>query len=131
MVNICKRFAVLLSANVGLLAIQNVDNQQGSGYRSVAEIASYASIILSLASYLTGHILSLQRSRELRDGERGPVSGPWFALLIALISIWFASQLDVEYLIHTTSPINGMFDRIAVIYRSVSGLGLRSYYPSC
>ena len=64
---------VLLAANVGLLAIQSVDNQQGAAYRSVAQIASYASVIMSLASYLIGHILSLQHSRELREGENGTV----------------------------------------------------------
>ena len=64
---------MLLSANVGLLAIQSVDNQQGAAYRSVAQIASYASVIMSLASYLIGHILSLQHSRELRDNDENAV----------------------------------------------------------
>ena len=64
----CVQATVLLSANVGLLAIQSVDSQSGHT-RSVAQVASYASVITSLGSYLIGHILALHHSRDLTGEE--------------------------------------------------------------
>ena len=59
---------VLLSANVGLLAIQSVDSESGHS-RNLTQIASYASVILCLTSYLISHILSLKHSRDLTGEE--------------------------------------------------------------
>ena len=88
---------VLLSANVGLLAIQSVDNQQGAANRSVAQIASYASVIMSLASYLIGHILSLQHSRELRDNDGNAVR--------TALSLGSSGQLELGLLDSSTWSI--------------------------
>lgn len=51
---------VLLSANVGFLAIQSVDTSAEGPHRSVAQIASYVSTLFSLGSYLIWWILSRQ-----------------------------------------------------------------------
>lgn len=70
---------VLLSANVGFLAIQSIDSAHGTNARNVAQVASYVSVIMSLGTYMTGHILSLHHSREVReqhDVQREAVSGP-------------------------------------------------------
>ena len=58
---------MLLSANVGLLAISSVDGVHGDNSRNLAQVASYASVLMSLGSYLTGHILSLQHTEKTRD----------------------------------------------------------------
>lgn len=49
---------VLLSANVGFLAIQSIDT--GTSHRSAAQIASYISAILSLFIYVVCQILSVR-----------------------------------------------------------------------
>ena len=48
---------VLLSANVGFLAIQSIDNTPGSSTRSVAQIACYASSLFSLVDYVVVQVL--------------------------------------------------------------------------
>lgn len=65
---------VLLSANVGFLAISSVDTNHNPHARGPAQIASYCSTLLCLGSYITGHVLSLQHSREARDGDTEAVS---------------------------------------------------------
>lgn len=62
---------VLLSANVGFLAIQSIDNTE-SYARSVAQIASYASALFSLIDYVVVQILMRRHRCHLYDtAERG------------------------------------------------------------
>lgn len=62
---------MLLSANVGFLAIQSLDNIT-SYSRSIAQIASYASALLSLIDYVVVQILMRQHRHHLFDtAERG------------------------------------------------------------
>ncbi|CCM03277.1 uncharacterized protein FIBRA_05405 [Fibroporia radiculosa] len=56
---------VLLTANVGLLAIQSIDT--GHPARSVAQIASYISTYLSLGNILLCTVLSKQHRNGLRE----------------------------------------------------------------
>lgn len=57
---------MLLTANVGLLAIQSIDTNRPA--RSVAQIASYISTFLSLGNIIVCTILSRQhRSRNGAD----------------------------------------------------------------
>lgn len=70
--------AVILSANVGLLAIQSVDNSIGSSMRSAAQISSYMSTLLSMGNIITGTILARQhrthnRVNDPTDGVSGYV----------------------------------------------------------
>ncbi|THH00975.1 hypothetical protein EW026_g1618 [Hermanssonia centrifuga] len=58
---------VLLSTNVGFLAIQSIDNSPGSVHRSLAQIASYVSAIMSLFNYITVQILSRQHRDYLYE----------------------------------------------------------------
>ena len=57
---------MLLSANVGFLAIQSVDERDPASDRSVSQIASYVSILFSLATYIICQILSRQH-RTMSD----------------------------------------------------------------
>ncbi|KAG9220617.1 hypothetical protein CCMSSC00406_0003716 [Pleurotus cornucopiae] len=52
--------AVLLNANVALLAIQSVDNGESHGIRSPIQIASYMSIAWSIGSIIAGLLLVRQ-----------------------------------------------------------------------
>lgn len=51
---------MLLTANVSLLAIQSIDNIKGDPGRSLAQLAAYISLLLSLANYVTCQILLRQ-----------------------------------------------------------------------
>ena len=62
---------VLLSANVGFLAIQSIDKQQAN--RTICQIASYISIILSLAAYMICHILSRQHRTMIERDDIAPI----------------------------------------------------------
>lgn len=53
---------VLLSTNIGFLAIQSIDNEAHSSYRSAAQVLSYISTMFSLASCLVYWILLRQHS---------------------------------------------------------------------
>jgi len=60
---------VLLNANVAFLAIPSVDNglpSKGHG-RSVAEIASYASVLTSIGSIILGLLLERQNRTKERE----------------------------------------------------------------
>ncbi|KAH9478421.1 hypothetical protein JR316_0008876 [Psilocybe cubensis] len=57
---------VMLSANVGFLAIQSVDNDT-SPQRSAAQIASYVSMLASIGSIVLG--LHLSRQNKTKDRE--------------------------------------------------------------
>ncbi|KAF9231317.1 hypothetical protein BU15DRAFT_8735, partial [Melanogaster broomeanus] len=56
---------VLLTTNVGFLAIQSVDS---STSRSVGQVTSYLSIVCSLASIVLG-LIFLERSRHIRSNS--------------------------------------------------------------
>ncbi|PSR76611.1 hypothetical protein PHLCEN_2v8369 [Hermanssonia centrifuga] len=56
---------VLLSANVGFLAIQSIDNPPGSEQRSVAQLTAYVSALLSLFNYIAVQILARQHRHYL------------------------------------------------------------------
>lgn len=68
---------VLLSTNVGLLAISSIDQPDGNipTHRSVAQIASYVSAVLSLACYLICWILSRQHPPGVQATAGDAVSG--------------------------------------------------------
>jgi len=60
---------VLLNANVAFLAIQSVDNTTNN--RSMAQIASYLSIVTSLGSIITALVLVRQhRTKNIRDAHQ-------------------------------------------------------------
>ncbi|KAJ3556809.1 hypothetical protein NM688_g1812 [Phlebia brevispora] len=62
---------VLLSANIGFLAIQSVDNVS-TNVRSLAQIASYVSALFSLAGYVVVQLLMRRHRLALYDtAERG------------------------------------------------------------
>ncbi|KIP08962.1 hypothetical protein PHLGIDRAFT_355177 [Phlebiopsis gigantea 11061_1 CR5-6] len=58
---------VLLSTNVGFLAISSVDNSAAGSQRSVSQIASYVSTVLSLGSYVMWWILSRQHPPDAQE----------------------------------------------------------------
>ncbi|KAI0078369.1 hypothetical protein K474DRAFT_942416 [Panus rudis PR-1116 ss-1] len=61
---------VLLSTNVGFLAIQSLDPQSqnaGTPYRNIAQIASYISTMLALCNLIICQVLTRQHRRSLRD----------------------------------------------------------------
>lgn len=58
---------MLLTANVSLLAIQSIDNVKGEPSRSLAQIAAYVSLLLSLANYITCQILLRQHRRIINS----------------------------------------------------------------
>lgn len=58
---------MLLTANVSYLAIQSIDMGHGIDARSVAQIASYASTMFSLANYITCQVLLRQHRRVTKD----------------------------------------------------------------
>lgn len=61
---------VLLSANVGFLAIQSIDNS--TDFRSAAQIASYTSALFSLFDYIVVLLLMRRHRMALYDtAERG------------------------------------------------------------
>ena len=67
---------MLLSANVGFLAIQSVDNS--TNFRSVAQIASYVSALFSLFDYVVVLLLMRRHRMALYDtAERGVRSFPF------------------------------------------------------
>lgn len=64
--------AVLLTANVGLLAIQSVDT--GKRDRSLAQIASYISTFLSLGNIILCTILARQHRLDAHMTAEAAVS---------------------------------------------------------
>lgn len=64
---------VLLSANIGFLAIQSIDNDPGSTSRSFAQLASYVSAVLSLSIYLVVQILQRQHRQHPFESAERPV----------------------------------------------------------
>lgn len=82
-----RQATVLLSANVGLLAISSVDEQHGTYSRNLAQVASYASVLMSLGSYVTGHILSLQHTKENRGSVVRQNCGHNAALMLTIIGL--------------------------------------------
>ncbi|TCD66563.1 hypothetical protein EIP91_001231 [Steccherinum ochraceum] len=60
---------VLLTANVGILAIQSVDTGHDHS-RSVAQVASYASIMLCLANYIICQVLLRQHRESVKNGAK-------------------------------------------------------------
>lgn len=64
---------MLLTANVGILAIQSIDTGHDHS-RSVAQVASYASIMLSLANYMICQVLLRQHRDTVKDGAKLAVS---------------------------------------------------------
>ncbi|EKM58112.1 uncharacterized protein PHACADRAFT_252154 [Phanerochaete carnosa HHB-10118-sp] len=71
---------VLLSTNVGFLAISSIDAASKAPHRSVAQIASYASTILSLACYLICWTLSRQHPPGSNGTAEEAVSGAFVLL---------------------------------------------------
>ncbi|THG94046.1 hypothetical protein EW026_g7343 [Hermanssonia centrifuga] len=64
---------VLLSANVGFLAIQSIDNPPGSDQRSVAQLTAYVSALLSLFNYIAVQIIARQHRHYLfESADRAP-----------------------------------------------------------
>lgn len=105
---------MLLAANVGFLAIQSVDTNPAPHTRSAAQVASYCSTFLCLGSYIIGHILTLQHSREVHDGDPDPVSSLLAHRQAALLTT--SLQADADYL---ECVQKYKIDRLALIYRSV------------
>lgn len=63
---------MLLSANIGFLAIQSVDSENSATARSVAQLASYTSGLLTLADLAIILILLSRHQRGVFDSaERG------------------------------------------------------------
>ena len=60
---------MLLSTNVGLLAIQSIDNTAESTSRSLAQIASYVSALMSVAVLLVIHLLRRQYHSHQPEAE--------------------------------------------------------------
>lgn len=58
---------VLLSAAVGFLAIQSIDNSPGSHSRSIAQIACYVSSAFSAVDYVVVQILMRRHRKHLYD----------------------------------------------------------------
>ena len=65
---------VLLSANVGFLAIQSIDNSPDSPQRSAAQIASYISSLFGLANMAVVQILLRRHRQHLYDTAARGVS---------------------------------------------------------
>lgn len=55
-----------LTANVSLLAIQSLDNSSGTSNRSLVQIASYVSLLLSLFNYIACQVL-LRQHRKITN----------------------------------------------------------------
>ena len=68
MISLRFQATVLLAANVSFLAIQSIDEGHGENRRSVAQISSYASTLLSLANYVTCQVL-LRQHRSVVNGQ--------------------------------------------------------------
>ena len=66
---------------------------------------------------MAGHVLSLQHSKESRDGDPTPVS----RLLVRDVAglQLMASQMDLDYIVRTDGY---KIDRLAVVYRSVPAI---------
>lgn len=77
---------VLLSANVGFLAIQSVDTSAEGPHRSVAQIASYVSTLFSLGSYLIWWILSRQHPPGSQASAADAVSSIYPTTIVCQLS---------------------------------------------
>ncbi|EMD35559.1 hypothetical protein CERSUDRAFT_75126 [Gelatoporia subvermispora B] len=97
--NIMLPVTVLLTVDVGLLAIQSLDN--GHAGRSIAQISSYCSAIMSIGAILMCIILSRHHRNDGQSSDMANV-GPWlknqvrtqslgelFAITLSLPSVWF------------------------------------------
>ena len=111
---------MLLGANVGFLSIGSVDQYNsgpGGGFdpKSMAQVASYVSMITSLACFVTGHWLTMQHCRENHstDGQ-DPVSG--LLTLLHGMNVYLLFQHDVEYLTRT-GQLGFTANRLSIIYR--------------
>lgn len=105
---------VLLSTNVGLLAIGSIDqpNNMMSTHRSVAQVASYVSTVLSLACYLICWILSRQHPPGSHPTAAAAVrwrTNPFGAALMLLI-------VQIKYLSKRQEHMFGL-EADALIYR--------------
>lgn len=72
---------MLLTANVSFLAIQSIDTDHMPGFRSVPQIMSYASILLSLANYMLCQVLLRQHRKVSREDSDCAVRMPYLLLM--------------------------------------------------
>ena len=108
----CLLFAqatVILSVNVGFLAIQSAD----LALINLSRSASAVSVLSVLASYFIGHILTPLRSELRRAGTTHPVKSHGEIPDSALITI-VPPQVDVDRLLFLT---RFKTDRLAIMYR--------------
>lgn len=77
-IDICLQATVLLSANVGFLAIQSIDTPDGSSYRSPAQIASYVSALLSALDIVVVQVLMRRHRQHLYESAAKGVSASGF-----------------------------------------------------
>jgi hypothetical protein len=79
---------VMLSANMSLLGIQNVDTQMPSSSRSPTQIASYLSVVASIGSIIMGLLLIKSNGARLIERHKSKILG--LETLAILYSLPFA-----------------------------------------
>ncbi|EMD35562.1 hypothetical protein CERSUDRAFT_116296 [Gelatoporia subvermispora B] len=119
---------VLLTVNVGLLAIQSLDS--GHADRSIAQLASYCSAIMSLGAILMCIILSRHHRNNGHSSDMSSV-GSWlkqqvntqwqgelFVITLSLPSVWFTWGV----VMFCVALLWVAFDRTSSITRMVVGI---------